>query len=1033
VIATNGTVTRPLYNESDAVVTLTATLSKGTQSDTKTFTLTVKKIPAYNITGTYTNGTVTPSQASAPENASITLTITPDQGYELESLTVDGNDVTASVVDNEYGFTMPASYVTVAATFKKNADQSAVETAKSLIEGGTYTVDEITANTADLVKTWLVDTIKGLPGMPAALTVQDANITVVIATINFAENGVNGGFTFTVTLKLPQSTVVTTAVKGGTITATPIVNAAAPVISGQPQPVTISANATATLTVTASSPDGGVLSYQWYSNTTNSTTGGAEIGTNAASYTTPTLTEGNYYYYAVVTNTNTTVNGTQTATATSSVATITVNALVNAQTPVITAPPVSATCNEFASAPALTVTANVSVGGTLLYQWYSNTTNSNSGGTEIPDETSDSYNFSTTPAGTTYYYVVVTNIIPDNSDGGLKMASVASAVATITVNAIVNAETPVISSQPQGATVSQGGSLTLSVAASVTDGGTLSYQWYKNTANSYNGSSPINSATGSSYEPLTTTTGDVYYYVMVTNTNMTVNGSPSSSETSARAKVTVNTQINAAVPVISPQPPNITVNEGASVTLTVAASSSDSGVLSYQWYSNTTNSNTGGSPISYATGASYTTPPAAAGTTYYYVEVTNFTSVANNQYATLAGVPIAVTVNMTVNAPPPTISGQPQSSVSYTVGQTATALSVTATGSGILSYQWYDNGTNSNMGGMPITGATGASYTPSTATTGTKYYYVIVTNNDATVNGLPIATAPSNPAAVTVNTHVNAQMPTISVQPQDNVDYFVGDVAAALSVTASVTDGGSLSYQWYYNATNSNAGGTLISGATDASYVPSTDTVGTTYYYVVVTNTKSSVTGTPTATVTSRAAVITVERATPLPPFQFLHYVTLTVSPFFSSDPPAGICQIEKAHNLIITLTPLASLPEGYVPQVTTNRTSLPDDNGGVIITSNSNGTYTVRIVYIRQDMTVAIAAVSRAANENIAGARVWSYGNRLHVVGATAGRAYIYSVSGSLVSILPYASGETVDAVLPAGIYVVVAEGRRYKILISE
>ncbi|MDR1523772.1 MAG: hypothetical protein LBS79_00755, partial [Tannerella sp.] len=231
-----------------------------------------------------------------------------------------------------------------------------------------------------------------------------------------------------------------------------------------------------------------------------------------------------------------------------------------------------------------------------------------------------------------------------------------------------------------------------------------------------------------------------------------------------------------------------------------------------------------------------------------------------------------------------------------------------------------------------------------------------------------------------------------------------------------------------------NAGGTSISGATGASYTPSTATVGTTYYYVVVTNTNSSVNGTQTATVTSRAAMITVtEETPPLPPLQFFHDVTLTVSPHFSSDPPAGLRQIENAHNLVITLTPLASLPEGYVPQVTTNRTSLPDDDGGVTITPNSNGTYTVRIVYIQQDITITIAAVSRVANEHIAGVRVWGYGNRLYVAGAAAGQAYIYNVTGSLVSILPYASGETINAVLPAGIYVVVTEGRRYKILISD
>ena len=45
---------------------------------------------------------------------------------------------------------------------------------------------------------------------------------------------------------------------------------------------------------------------------------------------------------------------------------------------------------------------------------------------------------------------------------------------------------------------------------------------------------------------------------------------------------------------------------------------------------------------------------------------------------------------------------------------------------------------------------------------------------------------------------------------------------------------GTLSYQWYYNTTNSNTGGILISGAVSNSYQPSTSIAGTSYYYVVV-------------------------------------------------------------------------------------------------------------------------------------------------------------------------------------------------------
>jgi hypothetical protein len=83
---------------------------------------------------------------------------------------------------------------------------------------------------------------------------------------------------------------------------------------------------------------------------------------------------------------------------------------------------------------------------------------------------------------------------------------------------IVDADTPVISSQPQGTAVSVDGSVMLSVTASVTDGGTLAYQWYVNTANSLTGATPIAGATDTSYDVPTGTIGTLYYFCIITNT-----------------------------------------------------------------------------------------------------------------------------------------------------------------------------------------------------------------------------------------------------------------------------------------------------------------------------------------------------------------------------------------------------------------------------------------------------------------------------------------------------------------------------------
>lgn len=58
--------------------------------------------------------------------------------------------------------------------------------------------------------------------------------------------------------------------------------------------------------------------------------------------------------------------------------------------------------------------------------------------------------------------------------------------------------------------------------------------------------------------------------------------------------------------------------------------------------------------------------------------------------------------------------------------------------------------------------------------------------------------------------------------------------STAQNLVSTATGQGTLSYQWYSNTTNSTTGGTLITGATSATYTPPTSAVGTTYYYVVV-------------------------------------------------------------------------------------------------------------------------------------------------------------------------------------------------------
>lgn len=70
--------------------------------------------------GTCTNGAANISQTQVKKGDTVTVTVTPDNGYELDSITVTTTEVSGiTVTVSGTTFTMPASDVTVTATFKE--------------------------------------------------------------------------------------------------------------------------------------------------------------------------------------------------------------------------------------------------------------------------------------------------------------------------------------------------------------------------------------------------------------------------------------------------------------------------------------------------------------------------------------------------------------------------------------------------------------------------------------------------------------------------------------------------------------------------------------------------------------------------------------------------------------------------------------------------------------------------------------------------------------------------------------------------
>jgi len=102
---------------------------------------------------------------------------------------------------------------------------------------------------------------------------------------------------------------------------------------------------------------------------------------------------------------------------------------------------------------------------------------------------------------------------------------------------------------------------------------------------------------------------------------------------------------------------------------------------------------------------------------------------------------------------------------------------------------------------------------------------------------------------------VHAQAPTISTHPQSAE--LALNSSLILSVVAASNDGGVLSYQWYKN-------GIAISGATDATYAPSTADAGRYDYSVIVTNSipDNGDGGIKKQTATSTTATVVVKEGT---------------------------------------------------------------------------------------------------------------------------------------------------------------------------
>ncbi len=274
-------------------------------------------------------------------------------------------------------------------------------------------------------------------------------------------------------------------------------------------------------------------------------------------------------------------------------------------------------------------------------------------------------------------------------------------------------------------------------------------------------------------------------------------------------------------PAITGQPPSVTVTNGDPASFTVTAT--DDSLISYQWYFNT-NALLAGQTSNTLNFASVTNGNAGS-----------YTVVVADKFGAVTSAPALLTIFSK-----PVITAQPQN-LTITNGGPA-VFTVTATGSGVFSYQWYFN-TNTLLAGQTSNPLNFASASNSDAGT----YTVVVANN--------LGAATSSPALLAI-----VSKPVITGQPQGLT------VTNADTATFTVTAVGAspLKYQWYSNSISAlifNANTRLI-GKTNATFTFTASFTNASRYSVIITNNLGTATSSPALLTIIAAPVITTN---PLP------------------------------------------------------------------------------------------------------------------------------------------------------------------------
>ena len=637
--------------------------------------------------------------------------------------------------------------------------------------------------------------------------------------------------------------------------------AATPIFSADlsTAPVTYTVGQTASpLTVAASVTDGGTVTYQWYSNTMNSTAGGTPVGTGDT-YVPSTAAAGTTYYYVIATNTL----GESSATAASSIAAVTVTAAASGTAGLQSVDFASAgtsgvpytlqpqfdgntsaytvivpdTLTGFYMKPALSadaaaagktikVVTPVGTSGTTMSlanndAWKSLSLSLGQGATSTTFWIYVGSGATGNPTEPDYYQTVDTRY----TFTVLRSLSLSGLTANETLKPAFNKDTLIYAaSVPENDT-------SVSITATAPFSG---YSLTVAGTSAVSGTASVLTLTWDANGQMT---------VPITVSNDAAGAVPTTYT------LTLNKEMPSDTPQFSLQPQGATYFDSVANAVPLTVKAYASGTLTYQWYSNTDNSATGGTLLDGATAASYTPPITSAGTqtftTYYYCVVTNTQSGAsaasNTAAITIRPDPTPFNLSITLE------NGDPFPAEGYTLNVGADAATLPSLKinaqtrydgtDGTFTYQWWRRKASATGGsGM----GTAQVIKPYVTADGEYYYYCTVTYVIGSQK-YPSSGIKSGEAGPVKVVATSAPAPVITKQAAPDLGtHLVGtNNLYYLMITAS----NAITYQWYHCSDKDKNGAEPISGATSGKYMPDKTQAGTFYYFCRVTNTIDSVSG----------------------------------------------------------------------------------------------------------------------------------------------------------------------------------------------